>query len=281
MNFCYFFSILVFISHADGINLSANSTVISNKTTTKIHELNNNYNGKNDTNITKVEMLSEGGSIVTKNRLPAVLKDNHTNLLTLDNEIGKTKEKSIVARKGVEYNAVENTADNIDHKKERIDTTLPKTKIEKSESTVNTSQIIEGNQIVNVTTNHKQGTVANGSLITNTSSTTSPKIPKKPLVVSYEALGEINQKVESEHVMSKIETSSKTVVLDQLPTPNVKVQPMSSSRHPGMIMPIVITILVVPMFAVLGYMALRRGREAWKNRHYKRMDFLLDGMYND
>ncbi|XP_022114549.2 uncharacterized protein LOC110992878 [Pieris rapae] len=63
--------------------------------------------------------------------------------------------------------------------------------------------------------------------------------------------------------------------------PDAKVKKMHDNSHPDLVMPIVITILVVPMFAVVGYMALKRGQEAWKNRHYKRMDFLLDGMYND
>ncbi|KPI91200.1 hypothetical protein RR46_14704 [Papilio xuthus] len=90
--------------------------------------------------------------------------------------------------------------------------------------------------------------------------------PKKPLVLSNEALDQIT--------LTDFETS--------YPKDGHKVKvPRNPNSHPGMIMPIVITILVVPMFAVVGYLAIKRGQEAWKNRHYKRMDFLLDGMYND
>lgn len=53
------------------------------------------------------------------------------------------------------------------------------------------------------------------------------------------------------------------------------------SNQPGFIVPVIITIFAVPFMALLGYQAVRRGREAWRNRHYSRMDFLIDGMYND
>lgn len=93
---------------------------------------------------------------------------------------------------------------------------------------------------------------------------TTPPVPHKPTVLDASALGSSGDKT-----MSLIAEGLKHK------------QATNPGSHPGMIMPIVITVLVVPMFAVLGYMALKRGQEAWKNRHYKRMDFLLDGMYND
>lgn len=94
----------------------------------------------------------------------------------------------------------------------------------------------------------------------------STKAPHKPTVLKYE--------------------EESNIVADKTSHPGIsdgasKTQANKAGSHPGMIMPIVITILVVPLFAVLGYMAIKRGQEAWKNRHYKRMDFLLDGMYND
>lgn len=53
------------------------------------------------------------------------------------------------------------------------------------------------------------------------------------------------------------------------------------SKEPRFILPIVITIFAVPLIALVGYQAVRRGKEAWRNRHYRRMDYLIDGMYND
>ncbi|CAK1551686.1 unnamed protein product [Leptosia nina] len=83
----------------------------------------------------------------------------------------------------------------------------------------------------------------------------------KPTVLSSKLLDELGEKFD-------------------LP-PDSKIKKLHENSRPDLIMPIVITILVVPMFAVVAYMAVKRGKEAWKNRHYKRMDFLLDGMYND
>lgn len=51
--------------------------------------------------------------------------------------------------------------------------------------------------------------------------------------------------------------------------------------QPGYIIPIVITLFALPLLVLIGYQAVRRGKEAWRNRHYRRMDFLIDGMYND
>ncbi|CAF4955145.1 unnamed protein product [Pieris macdunnoughi] len=86
-------------------------------------------------------------------------------------------------------------------------------------------------------------------------------IVHKPTVLSSQILDKLSEKIEFQ--------------------PDAKVKKIHENSRPDLVMPIVITILVVPMFAVVGYMALKRGQDAWKNRHYKRMDFLLDGMYND
>lgn len=83
----------------------------------------------------------------------------------------------------------------------------------------------------------------------------------KPTVLSSQLLDELGDKIKMQ--------------------PEARLKKMHENSHPDLVMPIVITILVVPMFAVVGYIAIKRGQEAWKNRHYKRMDFLLDGMYNE
>ncbi|XP_034245796.1 uncharacterized protein LOC117647922 [Thrips palmi] len=47
------------------------------------------------------------------------------------------------------------------------------------------------------------------------------------------------------------------------------------------VVPIVIALLAVPFIAVLGAYAYKKSRDFWDRRHYRRMDFLIDGMYND
>ncbi len=46
------------------------------------------------------------------------------------------------------------------------------------------------------------------------------------------------------------------------------------------IFPLVVLIFLVPMVLGVGIIILRRVRDYWSTRHYRRMDFLVDGMYN-
>lgn len=47
------------------------------------------------------------------------------------------------------------------------------------------------------------------------------------------------------------------------------------------VVPIVIAMLAVPLLAVIGTFLYKKSRDFWDRRHYRRMDFLIDGMYND
>ncbi|XP_014485216.1 PREDICTED: uncharacterized protein LOC106749861 [Dinoponera quadriceps] len=47
------------------------------------------------------------------------------------------------------------------------------------------------------------------------------------------------------------------------------------------IVPVIITIIAVPLLGTAIFLLYRRGRDCWDKRHYRRMDFLIDGMYND
>jgi hypothetical protein len=47
------------------------------------------------------------------------------------------------------------------------------------------------------------------------------------------------------------------------------------------VVPVVCAILAVPLFIVSSIFLYRKGSEFWERRHYRRMDFLIDGMYND
>lgn len=187
--------------------------------------------------------MSEGGVIVSSN--PVTLSIENESLPKNIGELSSNKGKSIVPRKGVVYNPSED----VSHYKINQSSTTTKSKNTTVEilkpikfEGLNESSTFNDTQKLNITKIHK------------------------PLILSHEALAKMDK-------VNHLE-------LDE-DGPNIKVHSAKASGHPEMIMPIVITILVVPMFAVLGYMAVKRGQEAWKNRHYKRMDFLLDGMYND
>lgn len=52
------------------------------------------------------------------------------------------------------------------------------------------------------------------------------------------------------------------------------------SKRELYIFPLVVLIFLVPMVLGVGIIILRRVRDYWSTRHYRRMDFLVDGMYN-
>lgn len=266
--------LLTFIPHIRGKNVLTpleTSNLIHNNNSTLELQL-------KDSNNTNMTLNTEGGSIIPELHSISLPKSTNSDLTNLDKEIGKSKGKSVVPRKGVHYDSVEDTPTNLNHTRERIDSTISDSKISKDKVIIPGS--LQPSTTKSSTKPYSLSTAEDTKDRTaSTKPSTVPKIPKKPLVLSSEALSETDRRVQMEK--AKTESSSKPIVSDQLPSPSVKHEPASHSSNPDMVMPIVITMLVVPMFAVLGYMALRRGQEAWKNRHYKRMDFLLDGMYND
>lgn len=59
----------------------------------------------------------------------------------------------------------------------------------------------------------------------------------------------------------------------------VSVAPFHSKK--AVVIPIIVSLLILPLISVLAFFLWRRTRDYWDKRHYKRMDFLIDGMYND
>lgn len=55
----------------------------------------------------------------------------------------------------------------------------------------------------------------------------------------------------------------------------------SFSSESDYVIPIVALIFAAPLLAILGMVLYKRSKEFWERRHYRRMDFLIDGMYND
>ena len=260
MIFYLLLCLVLFVPFTNTSNTTISQQEILNKTLSEPEPRKVNLS-----NETKVTLLSEGGGSLLPGTVLALAKDK---LTSLDSEMGKNKVRPVVARKGVVYTEdenlkpQENNATTNNQNPATVATKLP----EKAHT-------LKKNKtgITNKTLDSK---LTNSTLLIKLSSdvknTNKTEIPKKPLILSYDTLANMT-----------VKSSPGTLVSDQMPSKDLKAYAKNANSHPGMIMPLVISILLVPMFAVLGYMALRRGQEAWKNRHYKRMDFLLDGMYND
>lgn len=269
---CFLFCTILYIPHIRGDGLTTQSGDTHKKPLDVTHVATEYHaTGLNNTKLTLIS--TEGGSVGSELPIATLLEDNHSELINLDKEIGKAKVSPIVPRKGVDNIPVEDNVIRKNTTKERIDTTITASKTLYKNVSMKTTELSQTKQ----TTKSDLPMSTKETEDKKTSLHVELQTPKKPPVLSAEAILETDRRMHN----AQVGASSKPIVSDQLPSPNVKYQKLSPSSHPGMVMPIVITMLVVPMFAVLGYMALRRGQEAWKNRHYKRMDFLLDGMYND
>ncbi|CAL7944488.1 unnamed protein product [Xylocopa violacea] len=63
--------------------------------------------------------------------------------------------------------------------------------------------------------------------------------------------------------------------------------PHTKGSHLGMpkkidyVLPVIVTLVALPVLGAIIFMVYKQGRDCWDKRHYRRMDFLIDGMYND
>lgn len=66
-----------------------------------------------------------------------------------------------------------------------------------------------------------------------------------------------------------------------IPPSPTKGSPLGMPRKIDYIIPIAITIVALPILGIASFFLYNRGKDCWDKRHYRRMDFLIDGMYND
>lgn len=95
-----------------------------------------------------------------------------------------------------------------------------------------------------------------------THSTAAPVI-KKPKITEY---------AESEYNQPELK-SIKNI--------NVLVPDNKEHKRAAYVVPIIAVIFSVPLVAAIISVLYKRGSEWWQHRHYRRMDFLIEGMYNN
>ncbi|GBP17034.1 hypothetical protein EVAR_8107_1 [Eumeta japonica] len=205
-------------------------------------------------------LITEGG-IVDVEDFNLKNKDDHNSLLVLEQEGVKRKEKPSVRRNGVVLNdIIPPDSEKLHSHKENLNIS---------------SKISENNTHSELQHKEKSALLFN---VTDDKTNNAKSVGSKPMILSSEALSETMQYTNTVAQTKSLQDKSG---IDKETEINSKMHVADSQSHPDLVMPVVITILIVPLFAVVGYMALQKGREAWKNRHYKRMDFLVDGMYNE
>uniref|UniRef100_A0A0K8V8I3 Uncharacterized protein n=1 Tax=Bactrocera latifrons TaxID=174628 RepID=A0A0K8V8I3_BACLA len=120
---------------------------------------------------------------------------------------------------------------------------------------------------------------------TTTTTTTTPK-PKKPSITF--GLGDFPILPGESNVINAMVASNSKLPVANDPVVPPNVQPSQelnngfnyySSRD--YIVPIMTVLFTIPLAIGVVITTYRRFRDCWSTRHYRRMDFLVDGMYND
>nr|XP_034183418.1 uncharacterized protein LOC117605798 [Osmia lignaria] len=143
-------------------------------------------------------------------------------------------------------------------------------------------------------------------LISESSSAASiPHNNEKPIDLNTNALklntttlnNTLNAANITQEMLSKSTTVTASSVQEHRPKPTATVVgPNSDKRafishtkglHLGMskkinyVFPVIVTLIALPILGAIIFMIYKQGRDCWDKRHYRRMDFLIDGMYND
>lgn len=107
----------------------------------------------------------------------------------------------------------------------------------------------------------------------------------KNLPSTKTSVSEAPQKMSTEkpkkHKLKPTVTVGGSNVDEPIPASPTKIPPLGMPRKIDYIVPVMITIFALPLLGVATYVLYRRGRDCWDKRHYRRMDFLIDGMYNE
>lgn len=177
------------------------------------------------------------------------------------------KGSSIVPKKGVS----DQQSEKVDQSGSPHDSSLQKPQAEKSSTTVvngstkmqiaiknytQTSTFTENTKAINGTSVRKES--ATQKVVSSSTTTTKKPQRHKPLVTigGDDADGPI-------------------------PHPPTEKSPLITLSKIDYIVPVLITMTALPLLGIAFYALYKRGRDYWSKRHYRRMDFLIDGMYNE
>ncbi|XP_066253791.1 uncharacterized protein [Euwallacea similis] len=99
-------------------------------------------------------------------------------------------------------------------------------------------------------------------------SSTNKTVHSKPIITE-------SDKDYFEHNSSK---DTNTLTIDQIDPRIIGLKDSTRSRY---IIPIVAVIFSVPLVSILFSLLYKQGKDWWQHRKYKKMDFLVDGMYDN
>lgn len=196
------------------------------------------------------------------------------------------KKEKIKPRKGVDQNMDPQMTNifnqtTLENTKPVMETASAKTAHVNSQSetsTIDTSKLNVINSHVNNSLDHS----------TNSNYSSTSLIPLNITTFHTEAMNHTTTPKASSHIEKHVPKPKPTVTTVDGPELNesrlssrTKNPPLGMPRKIDYIVPVIITIIALPILGAAIFVLYRRGRDCWDKRHYRRMDFLIDGMYND
>ncbi|KYN07416.1 PREDICTED: uncharacterized protein LOC108781763 [Cyphomyrmex costatus] len=256
-----------------------------------------------DKEVSPYSSVAEGGPIITSQHGSTTVESNEAR--TRENA---PKERhatpSVVARKGVdkikprkgvtEISQITPTKviyQYMDPEKENVlfnQTTFENMKIPtmKSSPAIETAHIKSKTSNVHIpklSTNNPRSDDSLNHRITSNYSNTSINETTAHLDIMNNMTTKISMHVEKHIPKPKptVTTVDGPEINESIPLSRTKNPPLGMPRKIDYIVPVIITIVALPILGAAIFILYRRGRDCWDKRHYRRMDFLIDGMYND
>lgn len=116
------------------------------------------------------------------------------------------------------------------------------------------------------------------------SNTTSNNITEIPSKIFPRKGVSLVEEVKKPTITESDDDNNEYVKTDTKPNKNVFdgfVPDNKEHKRAAYLIPIIAVIFSVPLVAAVISVLYKRGSEWWQHRHYKRMDFLIEGMYNN
>lgn len=217
-------------------------------------------------------------STINSNKNAAINKSNQTTASETANHslltgILPSQTASKIEQKSAISQSTQNTQNKIDDSKINTQQPVPMNTAKNSKATSTTTT-------TTTTTTIKPSTTSTTTKATTTTTTTkAPK--KKPLItLSVEDVPGLLKAAEAQS-QSQSGKEPRTDEVNEVPMSLQSSESYSDQKSShNFVMLIIGLIVIVPFIVLITNCAVRRVRDAWSKRRYRRMDYLIEDMYN-
>lgn len=217
-------------------------------------------------NITKNSTINSNNAAIIKSDQTTAKETANHSLLT---GILPSQTASKIEQKSAISQSTQNTQNKIDNSKSQ---SIPLTTAKNSTATATST----------TTTTTTTTTIKPSTTATTKATTTTTKAPKKKPLVTL-SVEDVPGLLKAAEAQSQSQ-SAKEPRIDEVNEVPLSLQSSESfsdkkSSH-NFVMLIIGLIVIVPFIVLITNCAVRRVRDAWSKRRYRRMDYLIEDMYN-